>query len=45
VQWAVVVRSNFFESFSTGAVMAYNFTEKKRIRKSFAKRKPVLEIP
>jgi len=25
--------------------MAYNFTEKKRIRKSFAKRKPVLEIP
>ena len=25
--------------------MAYNFTEKKRIRKSFAKRKPVLDIP
>jgi len=25
--------------------MAYNFTEKKRIRKSFAKRPPVLEVP
>ncbi|MGA1155191.1 MAG: hypothetical protein ACO3TR_04555, partial [Burkholderiaceae bacterium] len=25
--------------------MAYNFTEKKRIRKSFAKRPPVLQVP
>ena len=25
--------------------MAYNFTEKKRLRKSFAKRPPVLEVP
>ena len=35
----------FFFSLSNGAFMSYSFTEKKRIRKSFAKRPSVLEVP
>ena len=34
-----------YKIVNSGDAMSYSFTEKKRIRKSFAKREKVLEIP